>query len=485
MSVTSNIEDTIVAPITAPGRAAVSVLRISGQAVPDLLKYLFPSRELYILRNPRKALYLPVHAIRVLNEEDLSTLGHGQILDHCILVYFPEPKSFTGEHVLEISLHGSPYLVQQLLSSLANANVRLARAGEFSERAYHNGRIDLTQAEAIADLINAETASQAKAARQQLEGQLSQVISDIGEPLRHLCAEMESWIDFPEEELDGLAIGAWLEKMQQVRDVCHRLSATFQIGRILREGANVVLIGEPNVGKSSLLNALVGEQRVIVSDIAGTTRDSIVERIELGGLLIRLWDTAGLDNGRAIDSLERAGIQQSWKRIEEADLLLLLMDLQTDFVLEPELMLRLAELNKPLLVVGNKIDCLNPELVDSVEQTVSRTFCDHNVVLISAHTGQGLDRLKELLVTQLTNRGKPEHSLLAESVVITSQRHWQMLYKALTSLDEAHRLILSKEPLELVTYEIRSALDSLSEIIGITTADDILGLVFSKFCIGK
>ena len=467
--------DTIAAPITPPGRGAIAVVRVSG---PDtraaLSRILADASPLFAV--PGRLVYSAV--LDAASESDSAVPC--PLLDHALAVFFAGPHSFTGEDCAEISLHGSPYLLRRLLEGLARAGVRSALPGEFSQRAFLNGKMDLSQAEAVADLIAAETEAQARAAREQLEGRLSRAVSDLAEPLRDLLAQIEAYIDFPEEDIEPLAIAEWRGVLERQAGIVAQYLDSFSAGRICREGANVVMVGVPNAGKSSLLNRIVGEERVIVSPVAGTTRDSIEEYVSFDGLFVRLWDTAGLvseaDADRAVDPIERAGIQQSWKRIRHADLVVYVFDVSKPFEAEVRLFAELAGSGRPVLVAANKID-----LPGAVSPALPAAYSAFPVLPVSAASGAGIPALKHGIAELLAGREAREQG----RVLITNRRHRDALEKAEESLTESLNGLLRSDPPELTALLIRSALGALEDIVGVTTTEDILGRIFSQFCIGK
>ncbi len=447
--------DTIVAQISAPGTAPVAVVRISGEHVKTILSKHFAKDQL-ILKEPNK-----LHLAHLFHSKTTN-----EILDQALVVFFPSPRSFTGEDVLEVHLHGSPYIVRRFIELVLQCNTRLARAGEFSERAFLNGKLDLSQAEAIADIIQAETESQARVAQEQLSGKLSQAISNVGEPLRDLLAEIEAGIDFPEEDINPLTYQEWREKISAVNIILEQYISSYKSGKLYRDGINIVLAGIPNAGKSSILNRLLGEERAIVTPIAGTTRDSIEERISIGGFLVKLWDTAGLANtDYQPDQIEALGIERSWKHIKEADLVMYIFDSERGISEQQDLYNRVRDEARNLILVGNKSDLATTKIADAV--------------FVSAKTGEGFDLLREHILEIMTVNSR-SHSLL-----ITNERHLESIKAASASLRESIAGIVNKDPAEFIALLLRSALSSLNEIIGITTTDNILGRIFSKFCIGK
>jgi len=498
-AVSPHADDTIVAPITAPGQAAVSLLRVSGAHVRAIVRALSPLHE-KILTSARKLFLSPIHDLTRTGEVPANPIIPGSpaaspgitppLLDRGFIVFFEAPHSYTGEDSVEFHLHGSPFLVGRLLESIIHLGARLARPGEFTERAFLNGRMDLSQAEAVADLIAAETQAQAQAAQEQLEGRLSKAISDVGEPLRDLLAEIEAYIDFPEEDLEFLSLNAWKERIGAVLLTIENYLDTFKTGRLYREGASVVIVGLPNAGKSSLLNRMIGEERAIVTALPGTTRDSIEERISLGGLAIRLCDTAGLADSllekRSLDEVEKIGIEHSWRRAKTADLILYVLDATKDVAEQTTVFAAVSELRKPILVVASKVDLLPAQTSD---EFVSNTFLARGLlptteppIFLSALTGQGLEKLKEALLQRLIGN---QSQTARMSVMITTQRHYDALQNAAHALHDALLTITTHSPPELIAIDLRAALGALNDIIGITSTEDILGRIFSRFCIGK
>lgn len=464
-------EDTIVAPIT--GRGAVQLFRVSGPLTRHVLETLFTAADTAFAR-PREL---------VMGTLD-DALSPSESLDQVLVAYFPAPRSFTGEEVAEIGLHGSPYLAERLLQNLQHLGVRLAEPGEFTRRAFLNGRLDLSQAEAVGDLIMAETEAQARIARAQLEGRLSQAVSALGEPLRAMLAEIEAWIDFPEDDISPATREEWRESLEQVRAALQRYLESFRTGRLVREGAQVALAGRPNAGKSSLLNRLVGEERAIVTATPGTTRDLIEERISLEGVPVRLWDTAGLVDAatadRSVEEAEALGVERSWRQLQQSECVLYVIDLAqwSDEEDQHALLAQVASRSARLILVANKADLLSPEQV-KIRLAACAQRHSGPVVAVSAQTGEGLDALRSALCAELF-ASPPSGSL-----VITNRRHQEALERARGEVEEALRAVHNGEPPEVVSLAARAALGHLSDIIGVTHTEEILGRIFTKFCIGK
>ncbi|MBU9820735.1 MULTISPECIES: tRNA uridine-5-carboxymethylaminomethyl(34) synthesis GTPase MnmE [Rahnella] len=450
--------DTIIAQATPPGRGGVGILRISGRAARDVAQAVLGK-----LPKPRYADYLPFQ------DADGSTLDQG------IALWFPGPNSFTGEDVLELQGHGGPVILDLLLKRIiALENVRIARPGEFSERAFLNDKLDLAQAEAIADLIDASSEQAARSAVNSLQGAFSNRIHHLVEALTHLRIFVEAAIDFPDEEIDFLSDGKIEAKLNTVMGDLDAVRAEARQGSLLREGMKVVIAGRPNAGKSSLLNALAGREAAIVTDIAGTTRDVLREHIHLDGMPLHIIDTAGLRE--ASDEVERIGIERAWNEIEQADLVLFMVDGTTTAATEPaeiwpEFMARLPA-SLPIVVVRNKAD-ITAEALGQTEVN------GHSLIRLSARTGDGVDLLRDHLKQVMGFNHNMEGGFLAR------RRHLQALEDAAQHLVQGKDQLLGAWAGELLAEELRLAQQSLSEITGEFTSDDLLGRIFSSFCIGK
>jgi len=446
----------IVAIATAPGRGAVGIVRASGPALQPLVKSLC-GRELV----PRVATLLPFLA------ED------GSVIDQGLALYFPAPHSYTGEDVLELQAHGGPVLMQMLLGRFLQAGqalgLRLAEPGEFTQRAFLNGKLDLAQAEAVADLIDASTEAAARSAGRSLSGVFSQQVQALRERIVRLRMLVEATLDFPEEDIDFLQQAGARAQLQEIGDALNALLDGAQQGALLREGMRVVLAGQPNVGKSSLLNALAGAELAIVTPIPGTTRDRVSQTLQIEGVPVHVIDTAGL-RSQTDDEVERIGIERSWDSIADADSVLFLHDLtrrgQADYeAAETQIAARLPAGAK-LLHVYTKCDLVAEAPVDGLR--------------LSARTGAGLEALRQALLQRAGWHAVPEGLFIARARHVHAlQRTREHLQRAWALGDE------HAAPLELLAEELRLAHDALGEIIGQFTADDLLGEIFSRFCIGK
>ncbi|MDF7670340.1 tRNA uridine-5-carboxymethylaminomethyl(34) synthesis GTPase MnmE [Orbaceae bacterium ESL0721] len=450
--------ETIVAQATAPGRGGVGILRISGSQAKQVAKAVLGE-----LPKPRYATYLPF-----LDDD-------GSILDEGIALFFPNPHSFTGEDVLELQGHGGPVILDLLLKRILSLpNVRLARPGEFSERAFLNDKMDLTQAEAIADLIDASSEQAAKSAISSLQGAFSKKIHQLVESLIQLRIFTEAAIDFPEEEIDFLSDGKIEQALNTVIANLEEVQQTAKQGSLLREGMRVVIAGRPNAGKSSLLNALAGREAAIVTDIAGTTRDVLREHIHIDGMPLHIIDTAGLRE--AVDEVERIGIERAWQEIQQADRILLMVDSSTTTESDPakiwpEFIQKLPN-KMAITVIRNKADLTK-------ESQSCHEVNGYALINLSARTGEGVELLREHLKQVMGFTSNSEGGFLAR------RRHLQALEKAADHLYRGLEQLLEFQAGELLAEELRLAQESLSEITGEFTSDDLLGRIFSSFCIGK
>ncbi|MCP5169461.1 MAG: tRNA uridine-5-carboxymethylaminomethyl(34) synthesis GTPase MnmE [Hahellaceae bacterium] len=450
-------QDTIAAIATAPGRGGVGIVRISGSSAPAIGTAMLGG-----LPEPRLAKYGAFY------DAEKNKLDEG------IALFFPGPNSFTGEDVIELQGHGGPIILDMLLKSALALGARLARPGEFSERAYLNDKLDLAQAEAIADLIDSASEQAARSALRSLQGDFSKEINSLVEQLIHLRIYVEAAIDFPEEEIDFLGDGKIAANLSSVIEQLRIVKRKANQGALLREGMNVVIAGRPNAGKSSLLNALAGRDAAIVTDIAGTTRDVLKEHIHIDGMPLHIIDTAGLRE--ASDEVEKIGIERAWAEIKAADRILLMVDgTQTagsdPHLIWPDFVSHLPDLNK-ITVVRNKID-----------QTLEpASYSDTGVcpvVTLSAKQGNGVDQLREHLKACMGFNATIEGGFIAR------RRHLNALERAEDALLVGEAQLKSHRAGELLAEDLREAQEALGEITGQFSSDDLLGRIFSSFCIGK
>jgi tRNA modification GTPase len=445
--------DTIAAIATAPGRGGVGVIRVSGSA---LLPFAF-------------ALTGKTPQPRYATLAEFKT-ADGNTIDSGLLIYFPDPHSFTGEDVLELQGHGGPVVMQMLLARCLDLGARLAEPGEFSRRAFLNGKIDLTQAEAVADLIDAATASAARSAVRSLQGEFSKAIHSLTDELINLRMLVEATLDFPEEDIDFLQAANAFGRLERLQIRLAEIFDRAGQGKLLQSGLHVVLAGQPNVGKSSLLNRLAGDDLAIVTPIAGTTRDALRSTIQIEGIPLHIIDTAGLRE--TDDEVEKIGIERSWKEIEKSDVVLLLVDARNGVgSADREILNRLPERLKRITVY-NKIDL-------SGVQAERHDESDGIAISLSARSGEGIELLRNELL-QIAGWHQ------TDDVFIARERHLRALASAQEHIVSACRVVEGLLPaLELFAEELRLAQQALGEITGEFTADDLLGVIFSRFCIGK
>jgi tRNA modification GTPase len=444
--------ETIAAIATPPGRGGIGIVRVSGPEARGIAYELTGA-------NPKRRRA----QLRDFRDEE------GEMLDTGLVLFFPGPDSFTGEDVLELHGHGGTVVLDMLLARVLELGARLARPGEFSERAFLNDKLDLAQAEAIADLIDSGSQQAARAALRSLRGEFSQRVEMLVEALTVLRAYVEAAIDFPDEEADFLSEGDVAGRLAAIRNDFEELAAAAKQGSLMREGLTAVIAGRPNAGKSSLLNRLAGHEAAIVTDIPGTTRDVLRERMDIDGLPLQLIDTAGLRESG--DAVEQEGVRRAWTEMEKADRVLLVVDSTQGLTEEDRDILERLPRSLKATVIYNKIDLTGQrEAEDELDGTAS--------VWVSAKTGQGMDLLRAHL------KRAAGFEQLGEDAFTARRRHLDALKRAREHLEEARQHVESRAG-ELIAEELRLAQLCLSEITGEFTSDDLLGRIFSSFCIGK
>lgn len=461
------MQDTIAALATPPGTGGLGIIRVSGPRAAEIAHRLFKPAQKNLLSFESHHLY----------QGDIISLSSGAVLDETLLTLMKTPRSYTGEDTLEIYCHGGFFVLQSILNEVIAAGCRPAAPGEFTQRAFLNGRLDLSQAEAVSDLIMAKTEQGRDLALSHIKGRLSEKIEEIRREIISALALLEAGVDFTEEEVSPERTSEAAASAKALSGIVGKLQSllsTYEHGKILRNGANVVLAGKPNVGKSSLLNALLGEKRAIVAPLPGTTRDIIEELINLAGVPVKLTDTAGI--GPTADIVEQEGIALVRDKLAVADLILLILDGSMSLTEEDrQVMADIA--GRHCLIVANKIDL--PRKLDLAE--VRTVLPDTDVVPISAKYGEGMDLLKESIYKAVVcipeNRGI--------EVMISNLRHKSILEKTISFLSQAEAGMRSRLAPELIAIEIRDALASLSEMVEKTTNEEILEQIFSRFCIGK
>jgi tRNA modification GTPase len=446
--------DTICAVATPAGSGGLGIVRISGPEVPEIAQGLMG-----LLPAPRHATLA-----------DFTDSGH-DVIDTGIALYFPAPNSFTGEHVLELQGHGGTYILQRLMQRVLEFGARPARPGEFSERAFLNDKIDLVQAEAIADLIDSGSDAAARAAQRSLQGVFSARVHELREELTALRVFVEAAIDFPDEEIDFLAESDVLQRVKTAQDHVSELLAGARQGRLLRDGIVLAIIGRPNAGKSSLLNALSGQDSAIVTEIPGTTRDVLREQIEIEGIPVHVADTAGIRE--TSDLIEAEGVRRARQTLESADIVLLIKDANAQDFRQDDLVTELPP-DVSRIIVANKIDLLPARMRRKIEAEG-----DTEQVWISAKTGLGMDLLRQRIRETVGATDQAEGSFSAR------QRHTDALKRTGKHLAEGHRAMKLEQAGELLAEELRLAQQTLGEITGEMLPDDLLGEIFSSFCIGK
>jgi len=458
-----HLDDTIVAIATPPGRGGIGVVRLSGTEAKNIAQPMLRLAHANELQPNR------VHLGELI---DPSTNDR---IDEVVVTYFAKPHSYTTDDVVEISCHGSPVVLRHVVEIALARGARLAVPGEFTMRAFLNGRIDLTQAEAVRDLIDSQTLYQAQVAARQLDGALSKRLQPIKQKLIDLIAVMEAGIDFAEDDVSVIPDYEILDRIAEIHAPLEQLLASFTYGKVVHEGLTLAIVGRPNVGKSSLFNRLVEHERAIVTAAPGTTRDLVTETVSIGGIPVHLVDTAGIRD--ALDEAESIGVRKSLEALADADIVLLVLDAShppsDDAARRRDAELVSAVARRLAIVVQNKIDAITtaPLLPDGGLQ----------VVMTSAKTGQGLEQLRAKILKLAGGDGVTH----PESGFLTNVRHQKLVQDSFAALDAAVAAVPRKTPHEMILLDLYNALRPLDEITGATTADDILNLIFSSFCIGK
>ena len=460
MNKLSGWEDTIVALATPPGIGAIGVIRLSGSNAFPIINALFSSKDL---------LNKPSHTLHVgLIKEDEN------LIDEVVVSLFKGPKSYTGEDVVEISCHGSPYVQQLVVQACVHKGARIAKPGEYTQRAFLNGKLDLAQAEAVADLIASNTAAAQKTALYNIRGGFSQVLKALREQLISFSALIELELDFSQEDVEFADRKQFYQIIQSAQITTAQLLHSFQLGNVIKNGVSVAIIGKPNAGKSTLLNTLLNENRAIVSEIAGTTRDTIEEVLNIKGILFRLIDTAGIRE-HSTDTIELVGIERSLEKMRSADVVLYIFDVNE--ISSEELVAISTQLkaNKnTLILVGNKADIIPEKIILQKFNGVE------GIQFISAKDNVGIDAVKDILFASTVNELPA-----TESVIISNARHYEALQQVKVSLNDIEQGLNNQLPGDLLALDIRRCLHYISEITGDISNEDVLDFIFSKFCIGK
>ncbi|MFL5787684.1 MAG: tRNA uridine-5-carboxymethylaminomethyl(34) synthesis GTPase MnmE [Flavisolibacter sp.] len=453
-------DDTIVALATPPGVGALGVIRLSGENSIKIVDQLFPSKEL------KKQASHTLH-VGFLKEGE-------QILDEVVVSIYKAPRSYTGEEVVEISCHGSPFIHQQIIAACVKKGARLAKPGEFTLRAFLNGKMDLTQAEAVADLIASNTEASKKTAINNIRGGFSNSLKNLRERLIKFSALIELELDFSQEDVEFADRTQLMLLISEVQEQTNMLIQSFRLGNVIKNGVSVAIIGKPNAGKSTLLNTLLNEDRAIVSEIPGTTRDTIEEVINIDGILFRLIDTAGIRTGSS-DKIEQFGIEKTMQKMKQADIVLYLFDVGEMEEKELEMYVEeFEEENIHYILVGNKIDLVNEGQIENEYSSIN------GIVYIGAKDHRHLDNLKKRMVQMVL-----KDAVQNENVIVTNARHYHALMQVSEVLNDIEEGLKNKISGDLLAIDIRSCLQYLGEITGEITNEDQLDYIFSKFCIGK
>jgi tRNA modification GTPase len=454
----SGWDDTIVALATPHGVGAIGVIRLSGDKSIEIVSHHFRSKDL---------LNQSTHTAHVglLRADD-------KVLDEVVVTLFKSPKSYTGEDVVEISCHGSAYILEQVIQSMVQSGARLAKPGEFTQRAFLKGKLDLTQAEAVADLIASNTESSRNAALHNIRGGFSAVLKSLRDQLIQFSSLIELELDFSQEDVEFADRTRLYALIQEAQVSVQGLIDSFKLGNVIKHGVSVAIVGKPNAGKSTLLNALLKENRAIVSDIAGTTRDTIEEVLNIDGILFRLIDTAGIRESK--DAIEVIGVEKSIEKMKTADLVLYLFDVEEMTLTELEAAaLIVQEHNPQYILVGNKSDAIGME-------KASQKFVGIDVLFIAAKEGLNMELLKSRLTEKVL-----QGAVQTESTIVTNARHYEALQQVSGSLEDILKGMNDQLPGDLLALDIRRCLHFLGEITGEITNEDRLDYIFSKFCIGK
>ncbi|MEO0525930.1 MAG: tRNA uridine-5-carboxymethylaminomethyl(34) synthesis GTPase MnmE [Bacteroidota bacterium] len=462
--------DTIVALATPSGAGAIAVIRVSGKDAISLVTPLFKSK--YNSKELSKQRSHTIHLGHIMDDH--------RTMDEVLVSVFEGPHSYTGENVVEISCHGSPYIQQQIIQLLLRSGCRMANAGEFTLRAFLNGKMDLSQAEAVADLIASDNEASHQIAIQQMRGGFSNEIKKLRDELLNFASLLELELDFSEEDVEFADRSQFKALLNRIQKVLKRLIDSFAVGNVIKNGIPVAIVGEPNVGKSTLLNALLNEERAIVSDIAGTTRDTIEDEITIEGIGFRFIDTAGIRETQ--DKVETIGIQKTFAKIGEAQVVLFLVDssrFATNGLNIKEVQLELKKIQntypqKPVLAIINKADTLK----EAERSTIKKQL--PNALILSAKTGKGIGGLKQRLL-QFIHTG----ALRNNETIVTNTRHYDSLLRALEEVQKVQQAMDEGVSGDLLAIDIRQALYYFGEITGEITSDDLLGNIFANFCIGK
>jgi tRNA modification GTPase len=462
-----HLDDTIVAISTPPGRGGIGIVRLSG---PEAMRI---AESMLRLKGGRTLEAGRAHFGELIEESS------GERIDEVVATFFAKPHSYTTDDVVEISCHGAPVVLRHVVETAMKAGARLAEPGEFTMRAFLNGRLDLTQAEAVRDLIDSQTLYQAKVAAQQLDGALSHRLQPVKQDFVQLIATLEAGIDFADDDVSVMPWDAILLRIAKLREPLEKLAQSFAFGKVVHQGLTLAIVGRPNVGKSSLFNRLIEREHAIVTATPGTTRDLVTETVAIGGIPVRLVDTAGIRH--AVEEAESIGIRKSMEALAEADLVLVVLDASVPLdAVDGELLVQTKQ--RAAIIVHNKIDIAAPVVAESHASAGRMVSAETQVpkVPTSTITGDGIEELRKQILLRVQGEGGGQ-----EAGFLTNVRQQDLVAKTLAALDQAEIAVANRTPHEMLLLDLYSGLRALDEITGATTADDILNLIFSTFCIGK
>lgn len=453
---------TIVAISTAPGVGGIGIIRMSGENCFEILNKIFRPKT---KQKNEKIKGYTIKYGNIVNARE-------EVVDEVLVSYFKAPKSYTTENMCEINSHGGMVIMNQILELCLTNGAELAEAGEFTKKAFLNGRIDLSQAEAVIDVINAKTDKEAKVSLKQLKGNLSTEISEIRQEIISLLADIEVTIDYPEYDVEEVTNNKILEALMNVEKKLNKMEESFENGKIIRDGIKTAIIGRPNAGKSSLLNVILKEERAIVTDIEGTTRDTIEEYIQIDGIPLKIIDTAGIRNAR--DEVEKIGVKKAIEIAKDSDIVIAIFDITRDLNDEDEEILKLVE-EKNAIIVLNKIDLNDKKNIEKINKT------NKPIVKISTKTKEGIDELYNKIseiykLKEIANDGE---------LIVSNNRHKKLIRNAKANLEMAKQTIVDKMPIDIISGNLKEIIEELGKITGETVTEDVINEIFSKFCLGK
>lgn len=452
---------TICAISTAPGIGGIGIVRLSGKDSFEILNKIF------IPKN-KENIKIKGYSIKygnIINARE-------EVIDEVLVSYFKAPKSYTTENMCEINSHGGIVILNKILEACLDAGAELAEAGEFTKRAFLNGRIDLSQAEAVIDIINSKTDKEAKVSLQQLKGNISNEITEIRKQIISIMADIEATIDYPEYDIEEVTNGHILQVLEDISKKINKLEKSFDNGKILRDGIKTAIIGRPNAGKSSLLNVILNEERAIVTDIEGTTRDTIEEFVQIDGIPLKIIDTAGIRNAK--DEVEKIGVEKASQMAKDSDIVIAIFDITREFNIEDEEILELIK-DKNAIIVLNKIDLNTEKNIEKINKI------NKPIIKISTKTREGIDDLYNKIseiynLNEIANNGE---------IIVSNNRHKKIIKNVKINLEEAKKTILAKMPIDIISGNLKEVLEELGKITGETATEDVINEIFSKFCLGK